>query len=185
VHLGKDAAFRARAVPLPHGSTRSDLDRLSAALTETGADRLVILGDLFHAAAGMTDATLDALEAWRDRHAGVEVVLVRGNHDRSAGPAPERLHITERKAPVASAPFVYRHEPGSSAGGFVLCGHLHPVVRLDGRGGERLRLRCFYRRRDRLVLPAFGEFTGGHVVAPRTGEAAYAVADGEVVAVSP
>ena len=54
LHWGKAATFRASHVPVPIGTTASDLARLSRALTRTGASHLVILGDLLHARAGWT-----------------------------------------------------------------------------------------------------------------------------------
>lgn len=58
VHLGKTAAFRAGGVPLPGGTTAADLARLSAVLAATCAERLVVLGDLLHAAAGRTPSSI-------------------------------------------------------------------------------------------------------------------------------
>src|SRR5512140_483642 len=52
VHLGKAASFRAGGVPVPRGSTASDLERLSVLVARTGAQRLAVLGDFLHAAAG-------------------------------------------------------------------------------------------------------------------------------------
>jgi hypothetical protein len=49
VHWGKAAAFRSAGIPIPGGATRQDLDRLDQAVARTGARRLVVLGDLFHA----------------------------------------------------------------------------------------------------------------------------------------
>ena len=88
VHLGKAAAFRAGGVPLPRGSTAADLARLTSILRETGARRLVVLGDFLHAAAGRVAALDRAFRAWRDEHAAVDVMLVRGNHDDRAGDPP-------------------------------------------------------------------------------------------------
>jgi metallophosphoesterase superfamily enzyme len=63
-----------------------------------------------------------------------------------------------------------------------VAGHLHPVTRL-GRGFDAVRLPCFHARADGiLVLPAFGEFTGGALVQAAAGEALYAVTDEQVVA---
>src|SRR3954452_24919812 len=59
VHLGKTAAFRAAGVPLPAGTTASNLERLGRLVARTGAERLIVLGDFLHAAAGRTPA-LDA-----------------------------------------------------------------------------------------------------------------------------
>jgi DNA ligase-associated metallophosphoesterase len=184
VHLGKGATFRAQGVPLPRGTTRADLQRLSEAVTATGAGRLVVLGDLFHAADGMTDGMLRSIRRWRKQHRSLDVLLVRGNHDRNAGPAPSDLAIREQAAPVEAPPLSYGHRPDTAAEGFLLCGHAHPAVKLR-LGGERVRLPCFHHRGDRLVLPAFGEFTGAHTVSPTSDDGVYVLTGEDVVCVSP
>src|SRR5215212_5467779 len=65
VHFGKCATFRSLGVPVPAGSTQKDLLRLTRLIEQTGADRLVILGDLVHAAAGRVSDVLDAIGGWR------------------------------------------------------------------------------------------------------------------------
>lgn len=190
VHLGKDATFRAEAVPLPLGSTASDLDRLSSVITRTGAKRLIVLGDLYHARAGMTSATLDPLRAWREQHADLEVVLVRGNHDRDAGASPPDLRITEHDGPLALGPFRLQHDPGAASDsapapdGYVICGHLHPGMVLRS-GGHSERLPCFHANPARLILPAFSEFTGLHILRPEPGDQVAVIAGDEVIHISP
>ena len=79
LHWGKGATFRAAGIPIPMGSTSDDLDRLDAALRRTAADRLIVLGDLFHARVGrIATRTLAELRRWRDLRAGLEIMLVRG-----------------------------------------------------------------------------------------------------------
>ncbi len=169
LHWGKGATFRAAGIPVPHGSTADDLARLTRALDRTGATRLVILGDLFHARAGReAAATLAPLRRWRERHASVELLLVRGNHDRHAGDPPADLGIACADAPVRDAPFVHRHHPEPDPTGYVLSGHLHPAARLVGPGRLRERLPAFVIGPRAAILPAFGSFTGG--AEPELGE---------------
>ena len=188
VHLGKDATFRAEAVPLPLGSTASDLDRLSSLVTRTGAERLIVLGDLYHAPASMTPAPLNALRAWREEHAKLDVVLIRGNHDHDAGASPAGLRIQEHDGPMTLGPFCLQHDPDTETSpdraGYVLCGHLHPGMVLRS-GGQRERLPCFHANGDRLVLPAFSEFTGLHILRPEPGDQVAVVAGDDVVRISP
>ena len=176
MHVGKDATFRARAVPVPLGSTASDLERLGRLLQQTGAERLIILGDLYHANEGMTQATRGALRDWRAQHQSVSVVLVRGNHDRDAVRSPPELDITEREEALVHSPFVFRHTPEPSPGGYVVGGHVHPGVVLRGDGGRRERLPCFHVTPSSLVVPAFSEFTGLQTVEPNPDDEIVAVA---------
>lgn len=182
-HWGKAAAFRAGGIPVPGGTTTGTLERLDRALARTGAERVVFLGDLLHARAGRQPRTLAALAAWRARHAGLALVLVRGNHDRHAGDPPDELGIHCVDAPLVEPPFALAHHPEPSAAGFVLAGHLHPGVRLAGGGGLRERLPCFWFGARVGVLPAFGEFTGLADVRPTFGDLLYVVAGNEVIPV--
>lgn len=185
LHLGKGATFRSHGIPLPPGGSRADLDRLSRVLEETGAERLVILGDLLHAARGCSPELVDTLVEWRGLHPALDVVLVRGNHDRSAGDPPARLGFQVLDH-FDDDGLVFRHDPaeGSAGGAPVLAGHLHPGVRLRDRGGGRLRLPCFWLAPGRGILPGFGAFTGTSLVDPAPGDRVYVVVPGAVVAVT-
>ena len=166
VHIGKAAHFRALGVPVPAGATRENLARLDALIDALAPRELVVLGDLFHAPAAFRDATLGEFGAWRARRAGLRLRLVAGNHDLRAGLAPAALDIEWVAEPHDLDGLVCRHTPPESddaQGRPVLAGHWHPAARLRGPGHDRLRLPCFLVRRRRLVLPAFGEFTGGAV----------------------
>src|SRR4051812_132134 len=88
LHLGKSAVFRARGLPVPHGTSQATLDRLAAAVARSGAVRLVVLGDFLHARESQAATTLAALAAWRAAHPALEALVVEGNHDRHAGQVP-------------------------------------------------------------------------------------------------
>lgn len=187
VHLGKAAAFRAAAIPMPGGTTTAALERLTSALDRTGAGRLLLLGDFFHARSGRAARTLAAIAEWRERHADLEILLVRGNHDRGAGDPPSEWRFDCRDEPWNEPPFAFRHHPADPAedsSGYVLAGHLHPAVSLSGPGRQRERLPCFFFGERVGILPAFGDFTGGAAVRPRPGDRVFAVAGDEVVAIA-
>jgi DNA ligase-associated metallophosphoesterase len=176
VHLGKAAAFRAGGVPVPRGSTAADLARLAALVDASGAQRLVVLGDFLHAKAGVVPALDAAFLAWRDAHPSLAITLVRGNHDANAGDPPERWGVDVVGEPHALPPFLACHAPASPRTGYALCGHVHPGVRLSGRGDETVRLPCFVLGRRRAILPAFGRMTGLAIVAPAPDETIVAIA---------
>ena len=183
-HWGKAAAFRAGAIPVPRGTTTSGLARLDSVIERTGAARIIVLGDFLHARSGRSAETLGAMSSWRERHADLGMILVRGNHDRHAGdPAPE-LGFEVVDPPLREPPFIFAHHPARGDGGFVVSGHLHPGVRLGGPGGLRARLPCFWFGADCAVLPAFGEFTGLAPISPASEDRVFAIAAGEVVEVS-
>lgn len=166
-HLGKAASFRALGAPAPRGTTQENLRRLGALIDAHAARRLVVLGDFLHARRGRGPGLFAQLRDWRDAHADLECVVVRGNHDAHAGDAPADCGFASVDEPFTLQGVEGWHHAAAQsgpAGPIILSGHLHPVAWLSGPGRDRLRLPCFCLRGREIVLPAFGEFTGGHPV---------------------
>ncbi len=166
LHLEKGSAYAARGVRLPPYDSRATLEALAQAVTRHRPRRLIALGDSFH------DAGLDARMAPVDRArlaaliAAVEDwVWIAGNHD----PTPP-AHLGGRTvATLTLGALTFRHEPTRAAeagAGGEIAGHLHPCARIRRRG-RSVRRRCFVADGTRLIMPAFGAFTGGlNVCAP-------------------
>jgi len=180
-HFGKAASFRALGVSVPAGTTGENLAILDAATSRVVPDRIVFLGDFLHSRLGRAPDTLDALRDWRARHAGVRMVVVRGNHDRHAGDPPPELGIDVVDEPLRDPPFLLCHHPYARDGGYVLAGHLHPGIRLRGRGRDRLTLRCFHFAPSVGVLPAFGAFTGHALIEPAAQDRVFAITGAAVL----
>jgi DNA ligase-associated metallophosphoesterase len=156
LHLEKGSSFAARGVLLPPYDTAATLGRLARLIAHYAPRLVVALGDSFHDRAGPariadTDrAMLAALQRGR------EWIWIAGNHD----PAPAKGIGGRFADTFACHPIVFRHTPraGESAG--EIAGHLHPVARVVQRGRTTSR-RCFAGDGRRLVMPAFGAYTGG------------------------
>lgn len=177
LHVGKAESLRRDGTALPDGAWHDDLERLGRALRETKARQLVVLGDLVHDAHGLTPAVREAFRAWRRSH-GASMLLVPGNHDRRAGPLPPEWEVETTGDVVVQPPFVLVHEE-VGAPGHVLCGHVHPAMRL-GRGVDGVRVPCFSVGTTRTILPAWSGLTGGALVRARAGERLVPVVDGWV-----
>jgi DNA ligase-associated metallophosphoesterase len=167
VHLGKAATFRNAGIPVPEGSAQADLTRLEQLVRETAARRLIVLGDLFHARSGCTQAVFDEFTAARSRIPDTEVLLIAGNHDRAIGKIPPSLGIDSCLRTHDEPPFHFVHEPATDLPEpdrtcFTIAGHMHPTVALSSPSGDRITERCFVAEAATLILPAFGSFTGGH-----------------------
>ena len=180
LHMGKAATYRARGQPVPGGTTQENLDRLSALMAKHSPEQIIFLGDFLHAAAARTASVMAALAQWRERHAAVEMTLVRGNHDSRAGDPPAALRIAVVDESYLQGPFACCHHPQLHATHFVLAGHVHPVCRLSGGGRDSLRMPCFVAEARHAILPAFGEFTGGWLVGAELGRRLYLVGGGVV-----
>ncbi len=156
LHLEKGSSFALRGQMLPPYDTHAVLMRLTDLMLRLSPEIIVSLGDSFHDGGG--PARMDA----RDRQLlGVlmsrcDWVWVEGNHD---GKAPETMGGAVRDVLHLGA-LVLRHHPTGGAAPGEIAGHLHPCAKVAGRGGS-VRKRCFALGHDRLVMPAFGAFTGG------------------------
>jgi DNA ligase-associated metallophosphoesterase len=183
VHVGKAAAFRSLSVAVPEGNLADDLARLSCAIERVNADQIMLLGDVLHAKHGRADHVLQQVAAWRSTHSHRHFMIVRGNHDLRAGDPPDDWRMDCVDAPAMLAPFVLCHEPCESDAGTVLCGHVHPAFKLWGKGGMSATLPCFMIGARRMILPAFGSFTGNALVKPAEGERIAVIAEDEVIAI--
>jgi DNA ligase-associated metallophosphoesterase len=180
VHLGKDASFRAAGMPVPAGNSTKDLGRIEALLAQTGATKLVVLGDLVHDRASHQPELAAAFGRWRSAHPALEILLIRGNHDRRAGPPPADWQITQVPEPFDAGPIVFAHQP-QLAEKPVLCGHVHPTIAVRDFDRTYATMCCFVVDEKQMILPAFGSFTGGYKVRSEPGRKIYAVVGKSVV----
>ena len=181
-HIGKAVSFRRLGVPVPGGTTSETLNRLTAAVAATAAQHIVFLGDLLHSARSRAPATWASVAQWRAQHAGLQLTLVRGNHDSHAGDPPPEWQVACLDGPLRlgdadhSHGLALSHHPDPVPGAYVLAGHVHPAAVIVGRANERLRLPCFHFGPRVGVLPAFGAFTGMHVMPRGPGDRVFVVA---------
>ncbi len=179
-HIGKAVSFRRLGVPVPEATTAEALTRLDSLLDATGARHIAFLGDLLHSAHAHAAGTMAAVATWRARHAAIDLTLVRGNHDAHAGDPPAALGVQVVDGPWRTGPWALLHQPGEVDGAYALAGHVHPGAALGGRAHDRLRLPCFHFGPRCGVLPAFGPFTGLHLLPDAPGVQRWVVADGRV-----
>lgn len=155
LHMGKsERVMRRSGQTLPPYETRDTLTRLAADLELTAARTVICLGDSFDdTAAALALPEQDKL--WITRlQAGRRWIWIEGNHD----PGPVDLsgsHLAE----LSLAPLVFRHiaQTGAKA---EISGHYHPKARLPTRA-RRITRPAFLVDRTRIVMPAYGTYTGG------------------------
>ncbi|MCQ8278105.1 ligase-associated DNA damage response endonuclease PdeM [Acetobacteraceae bacterium KSS8] len=161
LHLEKGSAAAKRGGLVPPWDSRLTLDRLLPRIRAFQPKTLVALGDSFHDRGG--PARLPAAEADRLRRiaAQMRLIWVLGNHD----PVPPEGLPGEAMQELHMGPLSFRHEsrgrtPPRSGEAAEICGHHHPKARIATRGGTVSRP-CFIGTEQRLILPAFGCYTGG------------------------
>ncbi len=155
LHFGKSARLSAvGGAQLPPYETRETLLCLERDLDATGAKHVICLGDSFDAPE-ISGALPEEEQLWIARlQAGKRWDWIEGNHD----PGPVSLGGSHR-AELALGPLIFRHIAEPDAKG-ELSGHYHPKARIPLRG-KTLRAPCFLYDDARMILPAYGAYTGG------------------------
>jgi DNA ligase-associated metallophosphoesterase len=177
LHLEKGSSFAARGVLLPPYDTAATLARLGRLIAHYAPRLVVALGDSFHDRDGPARVAEADRATLRALQRGREWIWIAGNHD----PEPAAGIGGSFSDALACGPIVFRHAPRTGAlSGKVdaglprkmrpsqellqsdgeIAGHLHPVARVVQRGRTTSR-RCFAGDGRRLVMPAFGAYTGG------------------------
>jgi DNA ligase-associated metallophosphoesterase len=166
LHLGKATAFQARGLAVPEGDSPADLHRLG-----------ILCEQVFHSPAGLSLEIERLLETWLFA-IGLPVELVLGNHDLKLRRLPSWLTAVHS---VEHAGIHLVHDPADAPEGVpVVAAHWHPVAKIADGKRTSLRLPCFLLRRNMLVLPSFGTFTGGAIVDREDGDRLF-VAPGDRV----
>ncbi len=155
LHLEKGSSIARRGALIPPYDTAATLARLAEAVAAYQPKIVVSLGDSFHDGCGAECLpvpfrdTLEALMAVRDWF------WVTGNHDPDA---PADLP-GETVGELAVGALRFRHEPSRDGAEGEVAGHLHPCARIVQRG-RSVRRRCFAGDGARMIMPAFGAYTG-------------------------
>ncbi|MFT3729959.1 MAG: ligase-associated DNA damage response endonuclease PdeM [Hyphomicrobium sp.] len=156
LHLEKGSAFAARGQMLPPYDTRETLRKLAKVIDRYQPETVISLGDSLHDSDGasrMDAADVETLHMLQDDR---DWIWITGNHD----PKIDRAlagHVAEE---IVVGGIALRHEPRPGAATHEIAGHFHPAARLVFHGTS-LRRPCFVGNRLRLVMPAFGAYTGG------------------------
>ena len=155
LHFEKGTAWAACGAGLvPPYDTRATLSGLAAVCRRYQPRRVICLGDSFHdrnAESRLGFEEHDALATLVEAH---DWIWIAGNHD----PAPAFGGTVA--AEVHLGPLTFHHVPSTASSRGHIAGHLHPCARISVRG-RTLRRRCFVSDGARLILPAFGAYTGG------------------------
>ncbi len=179
VHLGKIVHFRKHGAPVPANAAYKNLEKLTEVVNYFEPETVCFLGDLFHSKLN---------EEWQDFEKWVEynkakVILISGNHDIIPKYLYEDLGVKVFDELLLDG-FHLTHHPTEIKGTFNFSGHIHPGIRMKGVGRQYLRLACFYKTENQLILPAFGNFTGKYILTPSEMDEVFAIVEGEVICVS-
>ncbi len=152
LHFGKsDRIARRSGTLIPPYENTETLQKLDNDIAAHMPTSVICLGDSFDDLAG-ADALDDTHRATLTRlQAGRQWIWIEGNHD----PGPVDLGGTHM-AEVTIGSVAFRHI--ASLDTPEVSGHYHPKLALAGAGRARA---CFIYDKTRLILPAYGTYTGG------------------------
>jgi uncharacterized protein len=157
LHFEKGSSFLRRGLHIPPFDTRSTLAVLEGAIARLRPERLIALGDSFHDRTAGDRIDAEDLQRIRRLSDRLEVIWLIGNHDPELPQGLGGMTAAE----ISLGPLALRHLPNPVlAGELEIAGHFHPVASIVRRG-RRLTARSFVADRTRLIMPAFGAYTGG------------------------
>ena len=155
LHLEKGSSYARRGQLLPPWDTHATLDRLTHLLRRYHPRLVIALGDSFHDAEGsarLPSGELARLQAMTEAH---RFIWIQGNHD----PTPPNGVGGEWVETFATTTLTFRHQAITSADAEI-SGHHHPKAAIPARGTSVSRP-CFVTDARRIIMPAFGAYTGG------------------------
>ena len=156
LHLEQGTSLARRGIRVPPYDTGITISLLEAVIARYAPKRLILLGDNFHDDDGemrVEEALLHRLQKISQTH---ECFWICGNHD----PSPPRKLVGHAADHILFGPLTLRHEPARlRKDEFEIAGHLHPGCAVSQRG-RRVSGKCFIADDCRLIMPAFGAYTG-------------------------
>lgn len=176
IHLGKISHFRKFGAAVPRNAIKKNFDLMTEALNFFRPKVLVFMGDLFHSS---LNNEWQLFEKWVNDITS-KIILVAGNHDIISPFKYENIGI-QVVSELLLDDFLLTHHPEEREGFFNFCGHIHPAIRLNGNAKQSLRLPCFFKSKRQMILPAFGEFTGSHILKPKKQDEVFAIAENMVM----
>ncbi len=163
IHVGKEYTFSRAGIPVPGGISEATLSKLMHNVDNSAAERLLVLGDLLHATPHHNELWQPLLSTLLAERSTLSVQVIIGNHDSKQARDNVQANLQWHHS-LPDPPFVFTHEPVTHHTSYVIAGHIHPVHRLKSGRHHSLRTPVFWFRQSYAVLPAFGEFTGGHPI---------------------
>ena len=178
VHIGKAEHFRKNGIALPRLVNTNNFWNLSILFDQLKPERWLVLGDLMHST---LNKEWDDLSDFLANYPNISSHLVRGNHELYRDSVYKDLNFQVSDV-LNENSFCFSHESIENLedGIFNFHGHIHPAVRLRGTAGQSLKLPCFYKTSNKLILPSFGSFTGSHTIKPKKDDRIYVIAGNEV-----
>lgn len=158
LHLEKGTSRRERGVLLPPYDTQETLARVQQLVARVQPETVIALGDSFHDRAALNRLMPESRAVLDDLATRVALIWVTGNHDPLKGGTIPGSVVDDYR--LGSLTLRHVPMPEIIPDAVEIAGHLHPKIRLRVAGHAMSR-RCFVAGERRVLMPAFGSYTGG------------------------
>jgi DNA ligase-associated metallophosphoesterase len=187
LHFGKTGHFRRSGIPVPPSVYLEDLQRLFQQVQYFQPRELIFVGDLFHSHANLEH---ELFRKWRADLGALPMHLVMGNHDLHSKKDHQVLDLIIHDERHTRGEFTFVHDLPASPfqlppSSYFITGHIHPGIRLKGKGRQSFRFPCFYFTPRVAVLPAFSRFTGMALIEPNREDDVFAIVENKLIQVNP
>jgi DNA ligase-associated metallophosphoesterase len=171
LHWGKTQFLRNHGIAVSDAVLDADLERLAHVFNDYDVKSFIVLGDLIHHERALSPAIVSKIAAFREKNP-VELILVKGNHDRFTK-FPSVWGIVEETS-LKIDQFLLVHEQKKKETDYQFCGHVHPMMSFSS-SHDSLRLPSFMLLEKVCYLPAYSHLTGGKNMKLLRGEKAFVV----------
>ena len=178
IHLGKVGHFRKSGIPVPRKVEGVFYDKISKLKNSLNFSQIIFLGDLFHSS---LNNEWFLFENWVKKSV-LKIILIKGNHDIIPKLKFQQVGIKTYND-LKIEKFLFTHHPKKINDHFVFSGHIHPGVRLAGKGKQIMKFPCFIYNKDQIILPSFGGFTGMHLPKIKNEDQVFVITNKEVIEV--
>jgi len=189
LHFGKTGHFRKSGIAVPQSVYKDDLQRLVMQIQYFQPRQLIIVGDMFHSHG---NREVDLFKRWRSDFSGLDVHLIKGNHDILHDAYYSECGITVNEETMILDGLCFIHDiehlrnkknenDSTPFVNYCFSGHKHPGIRINGAGKQSICLPCFYFGEEYAVIPAFSRFTGIAIIKPAHNEHVFAIAEKKII----
>ena len=153
LHLEKGTSYIDQGNYLPPYDTLETLERLSNIIKELSPNRIILLGDVFHDNFGYTRLDYKEKNIFK-KILKQNIIWIQGNHDSYLNPINLK---TCRSYKLNN--FIFSHI-SNNKNILEISGHYHPKVTFKYKG-RKISKPCFLMSSEKIILPAYGSYTGG------------------------
>ena len=154
LHLEKGSSYAVTGQFIPPYDSYETLNRLINIIRKHKVKKLILLGDTFHDEKAINRMSNKVKSLFNKILEKYEVIFVLGNHESKM-----KIHNLNFHQEYIMDNIHFIHEAVNKKI-FQISGHFHPVasIRLNSK---KITEKCLIHSKNLLILPSFGEFTGG------------------------